>query len=141
MGNMVRAIWYFIHRVLEEDALVQKKGMYFMAYPHDAKLGQFDKQLARTMLGSIQGCLPLRLSAFHVCHPPTFFRIIFPIVQVFMTARTKKRFNVHGGKKEKMLQHLEEKFGLTVSDLPVDIGGDRELDVKAWLAEREKRGL
>ena len=136
--SMARAIWYFLHRVLVEDELVQKKGLFLVAFPHHARFAQFDKKLARQFIGSIQGCLPVRLSAFHLCHPPTFFRIIFPIVKMFMSERTKKRLNVHAGSFEDVLQRLETKYGLTKADLPTEIGGERELDVKAWLAEREK---
>jgi len=138
--SMVRATWYLVQRVLVEDELAQKKGMIFMSFPHHAKFGQFDKQLIRQMLGSIQGCLPVRLSAFHLCHPPVFFRLIYPIVQVFMSKRTKKRFLVHSGTTEHVLEHLANTYGLTKADLPADIGGERVLDAKEWLSERKKAG-
>ena len=134
--SMVRAFWYVVHRVLQEDELVQKKGMIFIGFPHQAKFSQFDKHLIRQVLGSIQGCLPVRLSAFHLCHPPAFFRLIFPMIHVFMSQRTKKRFLVHSGTTEHVLEHLETNFGLTKADLPQEIGGDRVLDAKAWLAKR-----
>ena len=139
--SMVRAFWYVVHRVLLEDELVQKKGMIFIGFPHHAKFSQFDKQLIRQVLGSIQGCLPVRLSAFHLCHPPAFFRLlVFPIIHVFMSPRTRKRFLVHSGTTEHVLEQLETNFGLTKADLPKEIGGDRVLDGKTWLAERALAG-
>ena len=137
--SMIRAMWYFVHCILEEDELVQKKGMFAVDYAHGAKLWKFDRQMVIQMLGSIQGCLPIRNSGYHLCYPPVYFRLLSPFVQMFMTERTKKRFRIHGGSEKHVLKSLA-KYGFTKADLPTEIGGERVLDVKTWLAIREKAG-
>lgn len=137
--SMVRAMWYFIHALLSEDELVQKKGLICVCFPPHASFRQFDRYLVRQMLASVQGCLPVRFSAFHICHPGRFFRVLFPIAQVFMTKRTKKRILVHAGTFEHVLDQMLSRFGFDKADLPSEIGGERKLDVKMWLAERERQ--
>lgn len=137
--SMLRAAWYFAHRILEEDELVQKKGMFAVDYAHGAKLRNFDKQMVLQVLETIQGCFPVRNSAIHLCHPPWYFRLLFPVIIVFVSERMRKRFKLHMGSREHVLERLA-KYGFTRADLPTEIGGDRVVDVKAWLAEREKAG-
>jgi len=61
---------------------------------------------------SISGCLPVRMGAFHIVHPPWFFgKIVFPIMKIVMPERMRKRVRVHWGWGEKVLNNLKE-FGL-----------------------------
>jgi CRAL/TRIO domain len=138
--SMARAVWYFIHASLELDERVQKNGMIFLAWPHHARFPQLDRALAKIVLGSIQGALPVRLSAFHLCQPPSFFKLIFPITKLFLTDRTKKRLKVHVGSTSEVAAKLAS-FGLSKDDLPEQIGGTVKLDVEKWLKERRTSGL
>lgn len=132
--SVVRASWYFIHQALAEDEVVQKKGMYVMQYLENAKLSHLtDRKLAKQMLISVQGCLPVRLSAIHILYPPSFFRHVFSIVKIFMRKRTRKRFVVHSGSQEQILDNLERKYSLTKADLPEQIGGERKCHIVAGL--------
>lgn len=79
------------------------------------------------------------MSAFHVCHPPTFFRLVFPILKLFLGERLRKRIRIHSGSEEDVLKDLE-KFGLTKDVLPSELGGDIVLDYQAWLASRLAAG-
>uniref|UniRef100_A0A7S3L0N6 CRAL-TRIO domain-containing protein n=1 Tax=Amphora coffeiformis TaxID=265554 RepID=A0A7S3L0N6_9STRA len=67
--SMGRAVWYVIHAALEEMPEAQKHGIIFMAHPAGAKLAQFDRAMMKVVLSAIQGTLPVRLSAFHICQP------------------------------------------------------------------------
>lgn len=137
--SMTRAVWYVIHAALENKT-TQQKGLVMIAYPRKAKMSQIDRPQMKMNLESIQGILPLRISCILMCHPPTFFAIVFSFIQLFMAARTKKRLQVLSGSDEKVLKALEEKFGLTKACLPSDIGGHIVLDSDMWYEERRREG-
>jgi hypothetical protein len=138
--SMTRSLWYMIHATLEDET-TQKYGIIFMICPHKAKLTQVDRTQAKMNINSIQGCLPVRVSGFHICHPGIFFAIAFPIFKVFMGDRLRKRVRVHSGSEQKVLKALEKQFGLTKDVLPWDIGGNIVLDHGQWLADRLEEDL
>lgn len=137
--SIQRAIWYVIHAALEDDS-VQQKGVVMLMYPHNAKFSQIDRKLMKMNTESMKGCIPVRLSAFHICHPPKFFAIIFPLLKLFLGERLRKRIRVHSGSDKKVIEHLNH-FGLTKNELPSDLGGDIVLDNSGWLKERKDSGL
>jgi hypothetical protein len=132
--SMTRSCWYMIHAALEDET-TQKRGIIFMIYPHNSKLGQFDRAQSKMNAESIQGCLPVRVSGFHICYPPTFFAIVIPIFKIFLGNRLRKRIRVHSGSEQNVLKALEQ-FGLTKDVLPSDLGGNIVLDHEQWLADR-----
>jgi hypothetical protein len=108
-------------------------------WPHHIKLSQFDKKLFKMNADSIRSCIPIRMTALYLCHPPKIFSIIFPIIKVFMGDIIKKRLRVHSGTEEAVLKKLEE-TGLTKDMLPAQVGGDVEIDMVKWIAERRAAG-
>ena len=132
----VRAVWYIMHVALEDDEDTQCKGIIMLLYPHCAKLAQFDRNLAKHVIGSIRGCLPLRLSAVHFCPPPAFFQVIFPVIKLLFGERLRKRINIFFGSQEHVLQRLEQKHGLSRQKLPTELGGSTELDHAKWVEDR-----
>ena len=132
--SMTRSLWYMIHATLEDET-TQKRGITFMVYPRKATFAQFDRTQLKMNAESIQGCLPARVSGFHICHPPAFFSLAFPIVKLFLGDRLRKRIHVHSGSEQKVLKALEQ-FGLTKDVLPSELGGNIVLDHEQWLADR-----
>jgi len=138
--SMVRCFWYHIHAALDsEDG--QKNGVVLMSYPKNASFWQFDKKLMRAIVESIQGYLPVRMSAIHIVQPPTFFRIVYPIMKLLLGQKLKKRINVHVGKQEKVLEKLEEAYRMPKQNLPTEIGGEVVLKQDEWLQGRKDAGL
>ena len=138
--SMVRTFWYVFHAALEnEDA--EKRGVIFLIDPGRAKFSNFDRSVAKLMAGSIKGALPVRVSAIHVIHPPTFFKLIWPIMKVLLSERLRKRLNLHSGSDEVVLKKLNEKFGLELHMLPKEVGGHVTVDHKGWLQHRSESSL
>ncbi len=135
--SMARTVWYVMHAALEHET-TQRLGMVFVLFPHHAKFSQFDRQLTKMNMAAMQGCLPVRLSAFHVVQPPSFFAAIFPVIRLFLHERVKKRVFVHSGSKQQVLEALSKK-GLSSEVLPVDIGGKVVLDQNKWLKTRRQQ--
>ena len=115
---------------------------------------------------SLKVYLPVRVSAFRICHPPGFFRIIFPVMKMLMGAKLRKRVKPHFGKDAEVLKILEEEYRYIYSRcscegyvsftftnsfscidripktvLPTDLGGELVLDQEKWLQNREEAGL
>uniref|UniRef100_A0A7S1FTJ5 CRAL-TRIO domain-containing protein n=2 Tax=Corethron hystrix TaxID=216773 RepID=A0A7S1FTJ5_9STRA len=136
--SMCRALWYILHSLLENEE-TQKKGVVFLLWPHNFKPWQLDKKLLKMNSESVRACIPLRVSALHVCHPPKIFAIVFPILKMFMGEVLRKRFRLHSGNTEEVLKNLE-KWGLTRDIVASPIGGDVEIDMHGWIAKRRAAG-
>lgn len=134
----VRAIWYMLHAAMEKEE-TQKYGMIFITYPGRVTMSQIDRGLIKMLLPSIQGTIPIRLSAFHSCQPPNFLKLFLPFVKLFMSDRTKDRLLFHFGSKEKVLQKLES-YGLQKEDIPTTLGGEAVINTKAWIEQRRADG-
>ena len=137
--SMVRAFWYTMHAALE-DEVTQKRGIILLLFPHHAQFSQFDRKLVASNAESMKGCLPVRVGAFHICHPPTFFTIVFPIIKLLLGKRLRERIKVHTGSEEHVLERLA-RFGIPAESVPSDLGGAVVLNQKAWLEHRRESGL
>jgi hypothetical protein len=139
--SLCRALWYVLHAALLENVESQKKGVIVLGYPHHAKLSQIDRKLLKLNGESLRECIPVRLSALHLCHPPVFFAVVFPLFKIFLGERLRKRLKLHAGTKEHVLQALAEPYGLTRDVIPAELGGDVALDARSWLDARLARGM
>jgi len=134
--EMTKAVWYMLHTLFLETTLVPTKGLIMVGYLYNVTLSHVDRDLVKSVLGSIQGCLPVRMSAFHICNPPTIFRVIFPIISVFMQPRLRRRVLVHSSD---VAEQLTGEYSFKKEHLPTDIGGDLVLDAAKWTKERERK--
>ena len=131
--SIIRATWYTFHCALQDES-TQKHGVVMMVYPHHVQLHQFDRKLMKRNTECLKGAIPVRLAAFHVCHPPTFFAIVWQLLKVFL-GKLRKRVKIHSGERDHVLAALSA-FGLTKDVVPTDIGGDVVLDMESWLQQR-----
>lgn len=136
--SMVRAIWYMLHAAMESEE-TQKYGILFITFPAGVTMSQVDRGLIKILLPSIQGTIPIRLSAFHSCQPPAFLKLVLPFVKLFMSERTKQRILFHMGPTEKVRDKLES-YGLTRDNIPQSLGGNVVVDTKAWIDSRLAAG-
>ena len=135
---LVRYFWYMVHAALESET-AQMYGIVFLLFPGRIKLTQMNHKFENMVTNSVQGALPARVSACHVCRPPSFIRIVWPIIQMFMSKRLRKRVLFHYGTNESIMKALET-YGLEKEHLPSEIGGEIEHDHKAWLKQRRLMG-
>mmetsp|Transcript_24171 Transcript_24171/g.27594 ORF Transcript_24171/g.27594 Transcript_24171/m.27594 type:complete len:326 (-) Transcript_24171:142-1119(-) len=125
--SICRSLWYCMHVALEDET-TQRKGAVFLLFPKHVKFAQFNRKLAKMNAESIKGCIPIRLSALHVCHPPLVFDLIFPIIKVLMGAHLKKKIRVNSGNEGKVLDELENKYGIPREKVPTEMGGGLVLE-------------
>ncbi len=147
---MCRALWYVLHHILQGEGkgntanakaeTAQRKGAVVIMYPKHVSFGQFNRKLAKLNAESIKGCIPIRLSALHICHPPKVFDLIFPIIKVLMGAKLRKKVQLNSGTEESVLDKFENVYKIPKEDLPTDLGGMLVLDHDGWLEERRRNG-
>eukprot|EP00527_Entomoneis_sp_CCMP2396_P009276 CAMPEP_0198138336 /NCGR_PEP_ID=MMETSP1443-20131203/1737_1 /TAXON_ID=186043 /ORGANISM="Entomoneis sp., Strain CCMP2396" /LENGTH=288 /DNA_ID=CAMNT_0043800059 /DNA_START=108 /DNA_END=974 /DNA_ORIENTATION=- len=130
--SMVRALWYHLHAALESKEAQKHGVIVFIIFQHHAKLSQFDREMGELNMSSLQGAIPVRLSAMHVIRPPTFFKITRMFMKMLMSERTTHRVIFHFGEECEVFEKLAT-FRLERNMLPVEVGGDVEVDVAAWL--------
>lgn len=71
---------------------------------------------------SIKGCLPVRLKALHLCQPPGWFAIAFPVIKVFLGGRLLRRVSMHKGSTSDVINALNA-CGLSSDVLTECVGG------------------
>ena len=67
-NNIARAVWYLFHSALEDEE-VQKRGMVFLGNYFGSEISVVDPKLMKLVMGSVSGCLPVRVGAIHICNP------------------------------------------------------------------------
>ena len=137
--SMVRAIWYTFHTALTEMESAQKHGIVLCFDPSKASMTQFDRKVAQHLAESIQGTIPVRLAAVHICKPPSFVAILLPIMKMFLNERMRKRIKIHPGDDQKVIASIA-KYGLSKDSLPTTLGGNIRHDATAQLKARKSRG-
>ena len=94
--SLVRALWFVLHESLKNETS-QKMGVIFMSFPNGLGFLDIDWKLDKMIIESIQGCLPIRVSVIHICHPPVSLSIVFPILKFLMGERLWRRVYLHNG--------------------------------------------
>jgi hypothetical protein len=135
-----RSFWYIFHAYLEDEQ-VQQRGMICINYSAHFTLKNRDPAFTRMCIGSLQGCLPIRISAFHGCHPPTLFRFAIRFFLLLIGERIRKRIIPHFGSEENVIQILEQKYDISRQHIPTDMGGNYILNGIEWLQKRRSAGL
>lgn len=135
-----RALWYWFHAMLEDEQ-VQKRGIIILNYNANFSLRNRDPTLTKLCLRTVQGILPIRMSAIHGCHAPLMYSCLISFILVFVGERVRQRILAHNGSQESVLCTLRTTYGIQLEDIPTDMGGNRVLDVAAWLNERKRDGL
>jgi hypothetical protein len=135
-----RALWYVFHAYLE-DVQVQQRGLICINYSANFSLKNRDPPFTRMCLSSLQGCLPIRISVFHGCHPPPLFRFVARILLFVLGERLRKRVIPHSGTNEYVNSILQNKFNISQQYIPTEMYGHLSLNVMEWLRQRRAAGL
>jgi len=132
-SSLLRAFWYFIHVTLE-DTETQKRGAVCMMRTV-TRLSQWDARASTMIAHAARGVLPIRVAAMHVCHPKPIINVIAKVTKVFLGPKLRKRFYVHKGSNEDVLEKLAA-YGISHEAVPTFWGGKLILDHQKWLDDR-----
>lgn len=140
--SLCRYMWYCYHTVLLESEATQKHGLVALFFNRKSmRLNQFDRKRTKLSVKSVKGCLPVRLRAIHLCQPPTWFSMVFPIIRIFLGERLRKRVLLHKGSMTDEVFTSLSSHGMDKSAIPTDIGGSLVYDPVDWFEERRRRNL
>jgi hypothetical protein len=92
-------------------------------------------------IASLQGCMPIRLSAFHGCDTPPVYRFVAAMLMVFLGERLRKRVLNHCGCREKVFNLLVNKYHIPPECIPTTLGGMLVMDIHKWIQSRKNEGL
>jgi len=120
--DIFMAVWYQLHVSLSTE-LAQKRGVVTYIIWVGVESFFDGRQLLWKNLTTFAGTLPIRCSAFHYVHPPSFIKVVVKILRVMLSKKLRNRINVHSGSMDEALKSLS-KFGLARDTLPEVFGGD-----------------
>ena len=135
-----RAMWYLFHALLE-DVQVQQRGMICINYSAHFSMKNRDPLFTRMCISSLQGCLPIRISVFHGCHPPPLYRLAARIMLFILGDRLRKRVIPHSGTNEHVISILRNKYNVSENYIPTDMDGNLALNPMDWIQRRKEAGL
>jgi len=136
--SMIRAVWYLLHAVLFSSESAQRHGVICVSDPSRAQFSQIDTKLAKLLIPSVLGAIPLRISAYHICNAPSYASMVWAVVKHFISARLRKRVFYHAG--PKILKQLAA-YGLESNMVPTCLGGTAEINHSEWMLDQMANGL
>ena len=131
-----RCVWYHIHIHLE-DIQVQKRGVVSVGLFRINSPNQFDRIQVKMFIVSMRDALPIKWICLHICHAPTFFNFVFPMLKFLMGKEIRLRTKTHYGSEEKILLELE-RYGIQRSLIMKSIGGMYDLKMEEWLNHQQQ---
>ena len=134
--SIMRYAWYQFHIHLE-DLEVHNCGFVGVGQFRINSPKQFDRVQTKMSATLIQDALPINMVCVHICHAPTFFNIVFPIIKFIMGREIRLRTKTHSGSEEKVLQELEH-YGIQRSLILKSMGGGYDLKIEEWLTNRQQ---
>ena len=109
-----------------EDIETQRSGIVFIYNMMGSKYANFDYELSQKILGLLKGAYPARLKKVLIVMAPLWFKAPFKILRLFV--REKLRDRVF------MVNVSQLAFHIPTNALPRELGGQLEVNHKAWLS-------
>mmetsp|Transcript_21614 Transcript_21614/g.36804 ORF Transcript_21614/g.36804 Transcript_21614/m.36804 type:complete len:159 (-) Transcript_21614:5-481(-) len=134
--TQLRFLWYTIHVALETEKY-QRRGFVAVPLMRISQLGQLDRRLQVDAFKSLNTALPVRFNAVHICHPPAFFSVVWPVLSFVMGKDIRQRTFIRKGTDDHVLKELLE-CGIQPETLPRSMGGQWTLDIDRWMTERKE---
>jgi hypothetical protein len=115
---------------LLRDADVQRMGVAVVSDARGAGLSNLDAGIPKMIFGKVFPNLPIRVGRMVIFNPPWIIgNVLFPIIQMFLSAKLKERLAMI---KDKNTDRLLEYF--PQSALPEELGGTGRFDAQAFVA-------
>lgn len=123
-----------------EDVETQKHGLVYVVESQNTSILKVDNKLSKMNQRAAKGAIPVRMSSFHIIHPPAVLSIVWPFVKRILSKRLLNRTKVHyGTSNEDILSQLQG-YEIMKDGLPIESGGTLKFDAKAWSAARRAQG-
>mmetsp|Transcript_26285 Transcript_26285/g.40319 ORF Transcript_26285/g.40319 Transcript_26285/m.40319 type:complete len:211 (+) Transcript_26285:46-678(+) len=137
--SMHRITWYISHAALEDDETTQRHGVIYLVEGKGTNVFKVDNKLSKMNQRAAKGAIPIRMSCFHLVHPPAVLSVVWPLLKKIMSKRLLNRIRLHYGSNERILDELA-KCEIPADAIPVENGGTLEFDFVGWLEKRKEEG-
>jgi len=127
---------YTTHVALEKES-VQRNGLVIIAgASQPVRLDTYDRKLTKKM-SSIIGPGFSKVNAFHFCYKDKgVIGYLLPVILYLMGSKYRESVLIHTGTKKEIAQKLEQVYGIPMSILPTDIGGEKIFSQSEWVEGR-----
>lgn len=133
-SDVLRHMWTLMDFLLKNEE-TQRKGIVIINEATNVARKNFSRDTIKLVLDAIQNAIPIRMAGFYICNAGLMFRIIFPIIKVFMKEKLRKRFMIIGSNHQLLNSYFPP------ASIPAELGGTFEHDHYAWLMARGVTGI
>lgn len=125
--DAVRGLHLIFETLLRAYPEAQARGIAMVADMRDVAFANLDPRVPKLLGPAMSSILPVRIGRVHMCHPPWFFKLIFPLVRRFMSPKIKSRIEIRS-------EYSELLSEIDAEQLLPDTGGSFAFDHSAWLS-------
>jgi CRAL/TRIO domain len=144
--NYVRACWYLLHYLGNNCIETQKRGVLVIL--NVQRYGQIYPAPSISFFRAIgiyfKRCVPVRMSGFHIIHPPSYVKYLYPIICALLTKqRFKVRLIIHTAinNDTEAIAMFQSKYGICSKQIPTRmIGGLYKLNELDWIKDQIQNG-
>jgi hypothetical protein len=114
----------------------QKHGLVYLIESKNVNVLKVDNKLSKMNQRAAKGAIPVRMSCFHMVHPPAMIGVLWPLVKRFLSKRLLKRMKIHYSSSDDDILSQLAAFEITKDAVPVGSGGTLPFDPKGWIEAR-----
>lgn len=125
--DVMRGIHMIFETLLRAYPDAQARGIALVGDLRDVAFANLDPRVPKLLGPAMSSVLPVRLGRFHLCHPPWFFKLVFPLFMRFQSPKMKSRTAVRS-------EYAELYDEIAADQMLPETGGSFEYDHSEWLA-------
>jgi len=140
--SMMRALYYIVHKVMEGDELLQKKGIVLIGYNLREKIGMHPSKARATLPLPRMGinALPMRWTGIHICYDDLREHIFTNLFLVVFPKEFRARFQGHFSRTYDECIFSLMKYGIDVETLPLTADGEFQYDLWHEYLDNQRQG-
>jgi hypothetical protein len=100
----------------------QKHGLVYLIESKNVNVLKVDNKLSKMNQRAAKGAIPVRMSCFHMVHPPAMIGVLWPLVKRFLSKRLLKRMKIHYSSSDDDILSQLAAFEITKDAVPVGSG-------------------
>ena len=134
----IRIMFYVFH-IIATDRESRNRGIIFLVDYKNLKKSNFSFQVSKAARHILVAVMPVRIRSIHFCNPNAFsYYVVYPAMKYFLGRYLRLRLKLHYGRTDAEVLASLEKYSLSRKCIPTSLGGEVQVDVKRWLADREE---
>lgn len=133
-NSMIRVMWY-TYECLLENVNAQRNGFVILSGLLQDALQYTDRKFTSVCARVSRYALPIRIVAIHFVVTSSLMQFIIPYGLYLIGSEWRHRFKIHSNRN--LLFSKLEKFGISKTIIPKELGGTCTFSFKDWLEEQK----